>query len=150
MRTSGLIILVLTGLNLYAQTGMDRKKGSSAHLKAELSLTDQQWDQLSQINERFMARQARLHNDTTMTRAAIQAERKQLIKEREAGLQKVLTNEQRAKWDSLRKADHTRSLSHRMRSNFPDEMKEVVGLSDDQAKKIMEINRSMGADLRRL
>lgn len=148
MKIFGLIVLVLTGLNLYGQTSMDRKKENSAHLKAKLSLTDQQWDQLRQINEQFMTRQARLRNDTSLTRTAIQAERKKLAEERNAGVQKILTKEQRARWDSLRKAEHTRTSAHRKRSDFRDEMKEAVGLSDDAMKKIMEINRSMGADLR--
>jgi hypothetical protein len=143
-----LMLCLLSGFMLRAQKHFGEKQ--AVRMKTELSLSEDQFNLLMNINARFTSDYLRLQSDTVLTRVQLRTERKKLLDAREAGIKEILTEEQLVKWAAVRKADANRTGQSNKRRNPVQEMKTIVGLSDGQAAKIMTINREMSEDFKRI
>lgn len=154
MKKNGLIlIMVIASLSLFGQRQADRSldERQLGRMKTELALTDVQFDQLRKVNEKFHQQRAILHADSALTRQKITAEGAKILKERNSAIQKVLSEEQFAKWTEMKENESRRrpGASASSRENLL-EMKRVLGLNDQQVKNVATVNTQMTGEFRKL
>ena len=112
----------------------DRARAMAERMKSELALTDQQVEQITQLNLTFF--QTRMPQDSVA--------RKKMWNDRMEQMKKILTPEQYQKWSELRNS--WMSGSRTLRWN-PEElvarrvalMKKSLGLTDQQASQIEQL-----------
>lgn len=146
-----LLVLTLMVLCLHAAAQPDTMSSSSdrqlARLKSELSLTDEQAQRVRYANEKFMAAQTGLVSDTVLTREGLLVRRRQLLAERDSSFREILTKQQYATWSALNKGARNSSGAT---ATSVEAMKQAVGLTDDEVKKITGINTQMTEGIRRI
>lgn len=115
-----LIALLLMSTLMFAQKGQHRggPKGKASpeamatrradRMKTEVSLSDDQYTKVKAIFVKFTEGQAKVRQDSTLTRDASRAETKKLMDATEAELKTVLTPEQQTKWAEAKKAQRDR------------------------------------------
>lgn len=139
-------MMMAAAFSVMAQGRSAKSAPLSEKMKAELSLDDTQWEQLKSIEKTFQSEQRKLMADTSMTREMLQGARKKLVDERNANVKEVLTEPQYSKWTAMKR----RGPDGNRARNPMDEMKVAAGLSDEQAQKVMHINRDMAKAFRDL
>lgn len=153
MKTNAMIFgMMVVGANLLAQTNADPSGGEkqAAKMKAELSLTDEQIGRIKEINGKFRSEQARVRADTTLTRQKALEERRRMLDERESQIQDILTDDQVAKWEDMKRGRRSSEKSKVPRENPAEEMKTALDISDEQVKKITAINSRMSRQFKKL
>ena len=116
-----LVVLLLMSTLMFAQRGAyrgghDRAKADpeamatrrADRMKSELSLNDDQYTKVKAIYVKFAEGQAKVRQDSTMTREASRAETKKLMDASETELKAVLTPEQQTRWAEFKKAQRDR------------------------------------------
>jgi hypothetical protein len=122
-------------------------------MKTELSLSDQQFEKVKQIQERFASGHARLLSDTAMARENRVVERKRMNDERMAEIKGVLTEEQYKKWSEFREKQMNKNSSQVRKErakNQLEELRTVLSLTDEQFAKVVKINNDLIAGLKTL
>lgn len=145
-----LVMMMAVSLGIMAQGNADREDLFTARMKSELSLNDAQYAQLRSINQAFMADQRKLNADTSMSRGKYQTERKKLIADRQEKIKKVLTEDQYEKWTAKTRPHPQNARADRRTRNPMEDLKSSLGVSDEQARKIMLSNREMAEAYRKL
>ena len=77
-------------------------------MKTEVSLSDDQYTKVKAIFVRFSEDQAKVRNDSTLTRDASREQTKKLMDATEAEVNKVLTPAQQTKWAEYKKTQQDR------------------------------------------
>lgn len=115
-----LIVLLLLSTLMFAQRGAHRvgQRGKPSpeamatrradRMKAELSLTDDQYIKVKTIYLKFADSQAKIRQDSTLARDASREETKKLMTASEEEVNAVLTPEQRTKWEEFKKTQRDR------------------------------------------
>lgn len=130
-----LAALVMVGTVAFAQKkhGGDfhnGKRNSAERMKQELSLTDDQYNKVKALNEKYASEFSAIRQDTSLTRGRAKSKMNSLKTERKAELKKTLTSEQWTKW-----------TAHKSREAVSaDRMKQALSLTDDQYSKVKAIN----------
>jgi len=147
-----IFVMMVVGINLLAQTNADPSGGEkqAAKMKAELSLTDEQFGRIKEINEKFRSEQARVRADTTLTRQKALEERRRMLDERESQIQDILTDDQLVKWEDVKRGQGSGEKSKARWENPAEEMKTGLDISDEQVKKITVINSRMSGQFKKL
>ena len=127
-----------------------RTEHQAVRMKEALSLTDEQFARVKAVNDEFRAAQSGLLSDTTLTKEQLLAERKEAMDARETAIRKVLTEEQYAKWDSLKKGDTDRVAARRPAQNPVEEMRKALDLSDEQVKEVVKLNADVTGAFRKV
>lgn len=142
------MILLVAAMNGSAQKhpGSAMPEKQAQHMKSVLSLSDEQYERVKALNEKFRAAQASLLADTVLTREEVLLKRKRLMDERDVDIKDILTGEQYAKWDSLRNGGGRNRRSPGR--NAMEAMKEALDLSDEQVKEIQALNSRVAGKMR--
>ena len=146
---------MMVGVFAFAQK-IDRKEMAAKQaekMKTELSLTDQQFEKIKQIHEKFASSQARLLADTAIARENKVVERKRMNDERMSEIKGVLTEEQQKKWAEFRENQMKRDPSPRRADRAKNQMEELrtlLNLSDEQFEKVVKINNDAIAGVKTL
>jgi len=106
------------------------KTNSANRMKQELSLSDDQYNKVKAINEKYASKYSAVRQDTSLTRGRASSKFRSLKTEQVAELKEVLTADQWTKW-TAQKNKHTLSA---------DRMKQQLSLSDDQYNKVKALN----------
>jgi len=149
-KSAMLIIFMVASTIMFAQRREGRNPEARAdrlneYMKKELSLTDNQFENVKTINEAFGGRFKKLRKDSTISKEAYRFEMKKIRDEHAAALKGVLTDKQYAQWMALEN-----SHKERFAGNRADYMKKELSLSDDQYSKVNAINKSFGERLKTL
>jgi hypothetical protein len=122
-------------------------------MRTELSLTDQQFEKVKQIQEKFASGHARLLADTAMARENRVVERKRMNDERIAEIKRVLTEEQYKKWSEFREKQMNKNSSavrNERAKNQLEELRTLLNLTDEQFVKVVKINNDVIAGMKTL
>jgi len=152
MKTKVLLLLIMvSSLKLFAQNEgrPPEVERQALALKSELSLTDEQFARLKDINDQFRIESGRLRADKTLAREKMFEERKIMLGKRDSLIRGMLTEEQRVKWQAMRKRDGRPGNSART-VNPMEDLRKAVGFDDEQSKKIMALNGRMMGELKKL
>lgn len=152
-----LMAMMMVSSIIFAQKNADRSamaEKQAGKMKTDLSLTEEQFTRIKEINEKFSSNQARLLADTAMTRENVRLERKRMQDERNTQIKGVLTEEQFSQWTAMKakemKKGQTKARAGGRAGNQMEEMKTELGLTDDQYKKVMAINARMAGRVKKL
>jgi hypothetical protein len=149
-----IVLLTACSMSVFAQrsgpSGGDRQ---IERMKTELALSEDQYTRLKKAHEEFEGEMRRMRADTALTREKAIAGRKVMIDKRSAALKEILTKEQYQKWMTMkpgesRKIRQGKSRAHNYQS--AEDLKEALGLSDDQAKKVKQYNAEMTGKFQKL
>jgi hypothetical protein len=145
-------VMMVISLNVFAQEKNDptMNERHAAKMKSELSLTDEQFNNIKALDEKFRMDQAKLRADTALTRESIMTARKKMQSEREKQIKQILSKEQYAKWMSMTHRQPQPSRQRESTSDLVAEMKNELGLNEDQVKKLKTINDMMTNQFRKL
>jgi Spy/CpxP family protein refolding chaperone len=156
MRTISVLLgLMMASTIIFAQRKgepMNRAGAQADKMKTELSLDDVQYKAVKAINEDFVNKRLKLHQDSTMSRQEIQKQARTLRDEKNAAIAKVLTPEQKSKWKSYRASQTEKHKAGRAkyRGEHARRMQEQLSLSDEQTSKIKSIDKEFGDKFRAL
>ena len=139
-------------LSVFSQEQKDASfnERHAAKMKSELSLSDEQFNRIKTLDEKFRNDQAKLRADTSLTRENIITARKEMQLEREKEIKRVLSKEQYEKWTSMMSRQPPPSRQSPGSLDVMAEMKKEVGLNDDQVKGIKSLNETMTSKFRKL
>jgi hypothetical protein len=149
------VMAMMVGVFALAQNN-DRKELAAKQaekMKTELSLTDEQFQKIKQIQEKFTSSQARLLADTAMARENRVVERKRMNDERMSEIKGVLSEEQQKKWAEFREKQIRKDPSPRRverAKNQMEELRTLLNLSDEQFDKVVKINNDAIAGVKTL
>lgn len=138
MKTAMMLLMVGMTISVMAQpprTGRpsseDRARIMAERMKSELALTDQQVEQITQLNLTFF--QTRVPQDSVT--------RKKMWNDRMAQMKKILTPEQYLKWTELQKSrmSGNRIPFEEMVTHQVSWLKKKLGLTDQQASQIEQL-----------
>ena len=147
--------LMMVSTIMFAQRRMEpmeRAAKQAEKMKTELGLDEVQYKAVKAINEDHARKSTKIWRDSTLSKEARQQQMKAFHTEKEAALQKVLTEAQRKKLAENR-ADQRSKHGARMardHGDYADRMKKELSLSDDQTEKVKAINREFGQKFRTL
>ncbi len=98
------LALMLTSTIIFAQRhhGDLNDAGRAAHMKKELSLTDDQYSKVKAIKTKFAERQAVIRRDTSLTQGMARKQMEKLRAEQETELKNVFTADQWTKYAALK------------------------------------------------
>ncbi|HEX6227147.1 MAG TPA: hypothetical protein VFZ52_22160 [Chryseolinea sp.] len=122
---------------------MDRAAMQADKMKTELSLDDVQYKAVKSINEDFAHKQMNLRRDSTLLRQEMQKRTRSLRQEKDIAIGKVLTEDQKAKWNSYRTSQASKHKAGvaKYRGEHAQRMKETLSLSEEQTAKIKTLDK---------
>lgn len=131
---------------------MERASKQADKMKAELALDDVQYQAVKAINEEYADKYFQLRRDSSLSKEERQKQAKILHEEKNAAIQKVLTDEQNAKWLPKQKAQAKKHSAHmkKTRGDHAMRMQKNLSLSDEQTSKIKTIDQEFAAKFRAL
>lgn len=132
----GLSLLCLGTSPAQAHSHRDHHGRRGPGLMAQLELSTQQTQELSAIREEFRERRRELRHKGELDKAQRRALVDRLRKDKRAKINALLTDEQKAKRDELRKARHDKRLNKRL-----EKMSRKLSLSDAQRGKLEALFR---------
>ena len=115
--------------------------GGGGGLMKELNLTDAQKAQMKPIREEMRAKMEAIRQNTALTEEQKKNQMEVLHKEQKQKMEAVLTPEQRTKFEELRKNNEGKHEGMERKEDKM-EMKEELGLSNDQATKLKALHES--------
>ena len=140
------MILAVVGFSASAQERREMKgqkhgmhQGQKGDMMKDLNLTDAQKAQLKANRETYKAKMEALRKDENITVKEMKAREKAIHDEQKAKMQALLTTEQKAKIASDRANMDTKRKA--MDAQRAEEMKEKLGLSNEQAEKLKAHNQ---------
>ena len=140
------MILAIAGFSASAQERREMKgqkhgmhQGQKGDMIKDLNLTDAQKVQLKADRETYKAKMEALRKDENITVKEMKAREKAIHDEQKAKMQALLTPEQKAKIASDRANMDTKRKA--MDAQRAEEMKEKLGLSNEQAEKLKAHNQ---------
>lgn len=141
--------LMIISTIMFAQRRMDpmeRAAKQAERMKTELGLDEVQYKAVRAISEEHAAKLTKISRDSTLSKEARHQQMKAYHNEKEAALQKVLTEAQRKKLAENRSEQRSKHSGRmaRHQGDYGDRMKKELSLSDDQTEKIKAINREFG------
>lgn len=135
---TGILILVLAAGAAQAQTKEEKHKGRHDMMMQKLNVTAEQKTRLQAIDAEQHKDLAELKKNDQMRVVDFKAKKKELHERYREQRLAVLTKEQRAQWEQLKKEKGGKATTHRKREpNFPQEL----NLSDDQKAKMASLRR---------
>lgn len=157
MKKSAMIFgLMIVSTVIFAQgkrDPMERSGKQAERMKTELGLDDVQYQAVKAINEEFAVKHSKVRQDSTLSKEGKHKQMRTLHQEKHAALGKVLTEEQKNKWASLRSSrsdKHKAAMGRQHHSERAKRMQENLSLSDDQTSKIRAIDKEFGEKFRAL
>lgn len=157
MKKSAMILgLMIVSTVIFAQgkrDPMERSGKQAERMKAELALDDVQYKAVKAINEEFAIKHSKVRQDSTLSEEGKHKQMKTLHQEKDAAIGKILTEEQKNKWTSIRSSrsdKHKAAMGRQHHSERAKRIQENLSLSDDQTSKIKAIDKEFGEKFRAL
>ena len=145
------MLIMAFGMNLFAQRAdPSMNERQLERMKAELALSEAQYSRLKEGHEDFVKAQASLRADTALTREKAMAARKAMMERRTAAIKDILSKEQYEKWMAMKPGAERHSRPERPQGNSMEDMKRELGLSDEQVKKVKDLNSQMTISFQKL
>ena len=149
-----LVLLTACSISVFGQRpGSSGSERQIERMKSELTLSEDQYARLKKVNDEFESEMRRMRADTALTREKAIAGRKISMDKRSAAVKEILTKEQYEKWMAMKPADSRKARQGRSRGNgyqSSEDLKEALGLSDDQTKKVKQYNAEMTGKFQKL
>lgn len=142
-------MMVMFCVKGFAQRDLSTGGRQLERMKSELSLSDEQYNKLKEVDKKFTGDQAKLRSDTSLTREKVMADRKTMFEKRDSAVREILSKDQHEKWMAMKPAPRQGRGIGRDADPIA-ELKSELGISDDQAQKISDINRRMTSQFERL
>jgi len=130
--------------------GEGRREGHGRHgeLAQKLNFSDQQKQQLKDINTKYRQQLADLMKNEDITVREQKARLAAIRKEHKEQMQALLTPDQKAQLEKM-KAEH-RELAKVNAKTRAEKMKIKLGLSDDQAKQLKDMHTGTAAKMKQI
>lgn len=154
-----MIALMFTGA-AFAQRGHGKKNPGkknpneiatlqSERMKETLSLSDEQFASVRDINSKFAERIAELRNDSTLVREMRHQKMMELRKQKQSEIDAVLTAEQKSKWQTERKNVKHDSRGKRGGKGHAakDARMDSLSLTEEQSTKMVAAQESLRAKM---
>ena len=143
------LILAVAGFSASAQErremkgnkqGMHKMHGQKGQMLKDLNLSDAQKNQLKTDRAAYKAKMDALKKDENITVKEMKARKKAMHDEQKAMMQALLTSEQKAKIEANKA--NMQSNRKNMDAQHGKDMKEKLGLSNEQAEKLKAHNQA--------
>ena len=140
-----LVAVMMVSTIIYAQSGHEhgKKRGDvTEKMKKELSLNDTQVQSIKSIEAKYHEKQMALRKDSSKGKDQKMESMKSLRLEQSKEVNAVLTAEQKAKWESYRKAEFEKGKARMTEAGqkFEQKIKTDLALTNDQFTKFQAEN----------
>jgi hypothetical protein len=147
-----LLMMLATTSVIFAQRGHGRWHGDpqamanrqTDKMKSALSLDERQYAAVKNINTFYATKLMTMRKDSTTARESKRTEMQNLRTQKEKEIAAVLSPDQQTKWKNIQsemKAKHD-TLGRHDYGKHHQEMKTALSLSDDQQKRMDDVNKS--------
>jgi len=119
-------------------------------MNADLSLSDEQYLRLKEAHQMLIKEQERVRADTSLTREKLMAERKTMMEAWNNSIRDILSEEQYHSWMAIKRGKDRRTRPSVRNVEDVEKLKTEVGLSEEQVKKIKNINAIMTTQFQKL
>ena len=152
MNNNILIVLILIlCTNVFAQRpAKNVNERQIEKMKAGLSLSEVQYLRLKEANQMIIKEQDRVRADTSMTREKLMSKRKSMLEAWNDSIRKILSKEQYDRWMAMKPGEARRSRYSVSKGEDMEKLRTEVGLSEEQLKKIKDINAIMTTAFQKL
>ena len=152
MNNNILIVLILIlCTNVFAQRpAKNVNERQIEKMKAGLSLSEVQYVRLKEANQMIIKEQDRVRADTSMTREKLMSKRKSMLEAWNDSIRKILSKEQYDRWMAMKPGEARRSRYSVSKGEDMEKLRTEVGLSEEQLKKIKDINAIMATAFQKL
>ena len=152
MNNNILIVLILIlCTNVFAQRpAKNVNERQIEKMKAGLSLSEEQYLRLKEANQMIIKEQERVRADTSMTREKLMSKRKSMLEAWNDSIRKILSKEQYDRWMAMKPGEARRSRYSVSKGEDMEKLRTEVGLSEEQLKKIKDINAIMTTAFQKL
>ena len=152
MNNNILIVLILIlCTNVFAQRpAKNVNERQIEKMKAGLSLSEVQYVRLKEANQMIIKEQDRVRADTSMTREKLMSKRKSMLEAWNDSIRKILSKEQYDRWMAMKPGEARRSRPSVSKGEDMEKLRTEVGLSEEQLKKIKDINAIMTTAFQKL
>lgn len=150
------IALMFTG-TIYAQRAdsphkspEDRAAKQAENMKQKLGLSDQQYASIRSINLKYAERISKLRADTATAREDRHKQMRDLHTQKQSEITQVLSDEQQAKWKTLREDQRNKAGARQGRKGAGSESdwKKSLSLSDEQSARLDEAHTAFREKIR--
>jgi Spy/CpxP family protein refolding chaperone len=124
------------------------ERGDGQMLAKKLHFTDQQKQQLKELNQQFRSKLADLKKNEDITVREFKSRMAAIHKDHQQQMQSILTPDQKAQLDKM-KTDR-REMAHVNANARAEKMKIKLGLSDDQASKLKDMREGTMAKMKQI
>ena len=152
MNNNILIVLILIlCTNVFAQRpAKNVNERQIEKMKAGLALSEVQYLRLKEANQMIIKEQDRVRADTSMTREKLMSKRKSMLEAWNDSIRKILSKEQYDRWMAMKPGEARRSRYSVSKGEDMEKLRTEVGLSEEQLKKIKDINAIMATAFQKL
>lgn len=152
MNNNILIVLILIlCTNVFAQRpAKNVNERQIEKMKAGLALSEVQYLRLKEANQMIIKEQERVRADTSMTREKLMSKRKSMLEAWNDSIRKILSKEQHDRWMAMKPGEARRSRPSVSKGEDMEKLRTEVGLSEEQLKKIKDINAIMTTAFQKL
>lgn len=152
MNNNILIVLILIlCTNVFAQRpAKNVNERQIEKMKAGLALSEVQYLRLKEANQMIIKEQERVRADTSMTREKLMSKRKSMLEAWNDSIRKILSKEQYDRWMAMKPGEARRSRYSVSKGEDMEKLRTEVGLSEEQLKKIKDINAIMTTAFQKL
>ena len=152
MNNNILIVLILIlCTNVFAQRpAKNVNERQIEKMKAGLALSEVQYLRLKEANQMIIKEQERVRADTSMTREKLMSKRKSMLEAWNDSIRKILSKEQYDRWMAMKPGEARRSRYSVSKGEDMEKLRTEVGLSEEQLKKIKDINAIMATAFQKL
>lgn len=138
------MLMLMLCTNVFAQRPVKNvNERQIEKMKAGLSLSEEQYLRLKEANQMIIKEQERVRADTSLTREKLISKRKTMLETWNDSIRKILSKEQYDSWMAMKPGEARPSRPSVSNGEEMKKLRTEVGLSEEQVKKIKDINAIM-------
>lgn len=138
------VVMLILCTNVFAQRPVQNvNERQIEKMKAGLSLSEEQYLRLKEANQMIIKEQERVHADTFLTREKLMSERKTMLEAWDNSIREILSKEQYDSWMAMKPGEARRTRPSVSKFDDMEKLRTEVGLSEEQVKKIKDLNAIM-------